>query len=413
MVLNYIWLGMFLIAFVVAGVQTLTGNHEAYPDLLKAMFDNAKTGFEISLGLTGALALWMGMLRVAEKAGLINSVARVVAPFFQRLFPEVPAGHPAMGSMLMNFAANMLGLDNAATPLGLKAMQELQELNPNKETASNAQIMFLVINTAGLTLIPVSVMTLRLQAGAANPADVFLPSLIGTSISALSAIVIVGLWQRIRLWHPVVLGVLVVYVLALTGLVSLASSLPQDQLETVTKVSSSFILFSGISTVLLIGWRRGLNVYDEFIDGAKGAFDVAIRIIPFILAMLVAIGVFRASGSLDMLLAGIKSAVQLAGLDIAFIDALPTGIMKTFSGSGARGLMVEAMKTHGPDSFTGRLVCVLQGSTETTFYVLAVYFGSVGIKNTRYAAAAGVLVDLIGIVAAIWLGYLFFGYLVG
>lgn len=412
MVLNYIWLGMFLIAFVVAGVQTLTGNHEVYPDLLKAMFDNAKTGFEISLGLTGALALWMGMLRVAEKAGLINSVARVVAPFFQRLFPEVPAGHPAMGSMLMNFAANMLGLDNAATPLGLKAMQELQELNPNKETASNAQIMFLVINTAGLTLIPVSVMTLRLQAGAANPADVFLPSLIGTSISALSAIVIVGLWQRIRLWHPVVLGVLVVYVLALTGLVSLASSLPQDQLETVTKVSSSFILFSGISTVLLIGWRRGLNVYDEFIDGAKGAFDVAIRIIPFILAMLVAIGVFRASGSLDMLLAGIKSAVQLAGLDIAFIDALPTGIMKTFSGSGARGLMVEAMKTHGPDSFTGRLVCVLQGSTETTFYVLAVYFGSVGIKNTRYAAAAGVLVDLIGIVAAIWLGYLFFGYLV-
>lgn len=413
MVLNYIWLGMFLIAFVVAGVQTLTGNHEAYPDLLKAMFENAKTGFEISLGLTGALALWMGMLRVAENAGLINSVARGVAPFFQRLFPEVPAGHPAMGSMLMNFAANMLGLDNAATPLGLKAMQELQELNPNKETASNAQIMFLVINTAGLTLIPVSVMTLRLQAGAANPADVFLPSLIGTSISALSAIVIVGLWQRIRLWHPVVLGVLVVYVLALTGLVSLASSLPQDQLETVTKVSSSFILFSGISTVLLIGWRRGLNVYDEFIDGAKGAFDVAIRIIPFILAMLVAIGVFRASGSLDMVLAGIKTAVQLAGLDIAFIDALPTGIMKTFSGSGARGLMVEAMKTHGPDSFTGRLVCVLQGSTETTFYVLAVYFGSVGIKNTRYAAAAGVLVDLIGIVAAIWLGYLFFGYLVG
>jgi spore maturation protein SpmB len=313
----------------------------------------------------------------------------------------------------MNFSANMLGLDNAATPLGLKAMQGLQTLNPEKETASNAQIMFLVINTAGLTLIPVSVMALRLQAGASNPADVFLPSLIGTSISAISGIIIVSLWQRINLLNWVVLGVLGVFCAFLAGLVTLLAGMPEKQLSKVSAGASSLILLVIVVGILTYGMRKGLNVYDHFIDGAKQAFETAVKIIPYILAMLVAIGVFRASGALDYVLQGFAFVASGLGLDTGFVNALPTGLMKPFSGGGARGLMVEAMKTYGPDSFTGRLVCILQGSTETTFYVLAVYFGSVGIKRTRYAATAGLLVDLIGIIAAIYLGYLFFGHLAG
>ncbi len=414
MVLNYIWLAFFLIAFVIAALKAIVeGDMSLFPSLVEAMFDNAKKGFEISLGLTGAMALWMGLLNIGEQSGLIGVVARWVTPFFAKLFPEVPAGHPVMGAMLMNFSANMLGLDNAATPLGLKAMQGLQTLNPEKETASNAQIMFLVINTAGLTLIPVSVMALRLQAGASNPADVFLPSLIGTSISAISGIIIVSLWQRINLLNWVVLGVLGVFCAFLAGLVTLLAGMPEEQLSKVSAGASSLILLVIVVGILTYGMRKGLNVYDHFIDGAKQAFETAVKIIPYILAMLVAIGVFRASGALDYVLQGFAFVASGLGLDTGFVNALPTGLMKPFSGGGARGLMVEAMKTYGPDSFTGRLVCVLQGSTETTFYVLAVYFGSVGIKRTRYAATAGLLVDLIGIIAAIYLGYLFFGHLAG
>jgi spore maturation protein SpmA len=414
MVLNYIWLAFFLIAFVIAALKAIVeGDMSLFPSLVEAMFDNAKKGFEISLGLTGAMALWMGLLNIGEQSGLIGVVARWVTPFFAKLFPEVPAGHPVMGAMLMNFSANMLGLDNAATPLGLKAMQGLQTLNPEKETASNAQIMFLVINTAGLTLIPVSVMALRLQAGASNPADVFLPSLIGTSISAISGIIIVSLWQRVNLLNWVVLGVLGVFCAFLAGLVTLLAGMPEKQLSKVSAGASSLILLVIVVGILTYGMRKGLNVYDHFIDGAKQAFETAVKIIPYILAMLVAIGVFRASGALDYVLQGFAFVASGLGLDTGFVNALPTGLMKPFSGGGARGLMVEAMKTYGPDSFTGRLVCVLQGSTETTFYVLAVYFGSVGIKRTRYAATAGLLVDLIGIIAAIYLGYLFFGHLAG
>jgi spore maturation protein SpmA len=414
MVLNYIWLAFFLIAFVIAALKAIVeGDMSLFPSLVEAMFDNAKKGFEISLGLTGAMALWMGLLNIGEQSGLIGVVARWVTPFFAKLFPEVPAGHPVMGAMLMNFSANMLGLDNAATPLGLKAMQGLQTLNPEKETASNAQIMFLVINTAGLTLIPVSVMALRLQAGASNPADVFLPSLIGTSISAISGIIIVSLWQRVNLLNWVVLGVLGVFCAFLAGLVTLLAGMPEEQLSKVSAGASSLILLVIVVGILTYGMRKGLNVYDHFIDGAKQAFETAVKIIPYILAMLVAIGVFRASGALDYVLQGFAFVASGLGLDTGFVNALPTGLIKPFSGGGARGLMVEAMKTYGPDSFTGRLVCVLQGSTETTFYVLAVYFGSVGIKRTRYAATAGLLVDLIGIIAAIYLGYLFFGHLAG
>ncbi len=414
MVLNYIWLAFFLIAFVIAALKAvIEGDMSLFPSLVEAMFDNAKKGFEISLGLTGAMALWMGLLNIGEQSGLIGVVARWVTPFFAKLFPEVPAGHPVMGAMLMNFSANMLGLDNAATPLGLKAMQGLQTLNPEKETASNAQIMFLVINTAGLTLIPVSVMALRLQAGSANPSDVFLPSLIGTSVSAISGIIIVSLWQRINLLNWVVLGVLGIFCALLAGLVTLLAGMPEEQLSKVSAGASSLILLVIVVSILTYGMRKGLNVYDHFIDGAKQAFETAVKIIPYILAMLVAIGVFRASGALDYVLQGFAFVAGSLGLDTGFVNALPTGLMKPFSGGGARGLMVEAMKTYGPDSFTGRLVCVLQGSTETTFYVLAVYFGSVGIKRTRYAATAGLLVDLIGIIAAIYLGYLFFGSLAG
>lgn len=408
MVLNYIWIAFFVIAFLVAVARTLMGDFEAFPALLKSLFDNAKTGFELSLGLTGALGLWMGILNIAEKAGLIAVLARWVAPFFNRLFPEIPANHPVLGSMMMNFSANMLGLDNAATPLGLKAMKELQELNPEKEVASNAQIMFLVINTAGLTLIPVSVMTLRLQAGASNPADVFLPSLIGTSISALSGILLVAFWQRIPLLNRVMLSVFVGYAAFLSLLVWTLGQLPQDRLEQVSALSSSSILLTVVTGIVVAGWRAKVAVYDSFIEGAKQAFETAVGIIPYIIAMLVAIGVFRASGALDLLLQPLAYGANLMGIDAAFVQALPTGFMKPFSGGGARGLMVEAMNTHGPDSLTGKLVCVLQGSTETTFYVLAVYFGSVGIKRTRYAATAGLLVDIIGIGAALLLGSFFF-----
>jgi len=410
MVLNYIWLAFFIIAFVIALIKAIFwGDLTLFPSLVEALFENAKKGFEISIGLTGAMALWMGLLNIGQEAGLIKIIAKWVTPFFSKLFPEVPTGHPVMGSMLMNFSANMLGLDNAATPLGLKAMQELQELNTNKEVASNAQIMFLVINTAGLTLIPVSVMALRLQAGASNPADVFLPCLIGTSVSAIFGILLVSLWQKINLLQPIVLLTLLVFCALLAGLVSLLSGLSESQLNSYSSGASGLILMSIIITILIFGIRKKLNVYDHFIDGAKQAFATAIQIIPYILAMLVAIGVFRASGALDYTLNGFSYIIQLAGLDAGFVNALPTGLMKPFSGGGARGLMVEAMKTYGPDSFTGRLVCVLQGSTETTFYILAVYFGSVGIKQTRYAATVGLIVDLIGIIAAILLGYLFFG----
>lgn len=408
MALNYIWLGFFIVAFLIATIKALSGDMSLFPAMMEAMFENAKKGFEISIGLTGAMALWMGLLNIGEQAGLIRTFAKAVGPFFSRLFPDVPKDHPVLGAILMNFSANMLGLDNAATPLGLKAMQELQELNPSKDTASNAQIMFLVINTAGLTLIPVSVIALRLQAGATNPADVFLPALIGTSISALSGIIVVSLWQRINLLQPVIIGVLLGFVTLLAGLVSVLSTLTEAELSQYAAGVSAILLFGIVISILGTGAYRKINIYDAFIEGAKSAFEVAVKIIPYMIAMLVGIGVFRASGALDYLLQGIGSLFQALGFDTRFTNALPVGLMKPFSGGGARGLMVEAMQHYGPDSFTGRLACIIQGGTETTFYVLAVYFGSVGIKKTRYAATTGLIVDLIGVIVAILLGYLFF-----
>jgi spore maturation protein SpmA len=409
MVLNYIWVGFFLIALVVGLVRLIGfGDTEVFTAMVNSTFEMARTGFEISLGLTGVLTLWLGLMKVGERGGAIGALAVVARPFFQRLFPGVPKDHPAHGSIIMNFAANMLGLDNAATPLGLKAMQELQELNPEPDTATNAQIMFLVLNTSGLTLIPISIMVYRAQAGAANPSDVFLPILLATFCSTMVALIAVAVVQRINLLHPVVLA----YLLGLTGLVAgtlvYFTRLPQDQVQTVSNVVANVTLFGVIGLFILMAVLRRINVYEAFIEGAKEGFAVAIRIIPYLVAILVAIGVFRASGTLDYLVAGLGRMFAALGLPADFIPALPTALMKPLSGSGARGMMVDAMNTYGADSFVGRLSATFQGATDTTFYIIALYFGSVGIRKTRHAVAAGLLADFVGIVAAIFIAYLFF-----
>ncbi len=410
MVLNYIWVAFFIIALVVALVRLIfLGDTMVFTKMVESTFESAKTGFEISLGLTGVLTLWLGLMKVGEKGGAIGVLAKLVRPFFTRLFPEVPADHPAHGSIIMNFAANMLGLDNAATPLGLKAMQELQELNPEKETATNAQIMFLVLNTSGLTVIPISIMTFRAQLGAANPSDVFLPILLTTYIATVVALIAVAVVQKINLLDPVVLA----YLVGLTGLVGGAlwyfQGLPPDRVQAISNVVANVTLYGVISSFILMGVFKRINVYDAFIEGAKEGFQVAIRIVPYLIAILVGIGVFRASGTLDYLVTGIGNLFAALGLRTDFIPSLPTALMKPLSGSGARGMMVDAMKTYGADSFVGRLACVFQGATDTTFYILALYFGSVGVRKTRHAVATGLIADLVGVVAGIIIAYIFFG----
>lgn len=409
MVLNYIWIAFFVLAFIVACVRLVFfGDTEVFPAIINSTFASSKSAFEISLGLTGVLALWMGIMRIGEQGGVIAIFSRVLSPLFSKLFPDIPKGHPVTGSIFMNMAANMLGLDNAATPLGLKAMEGLQALNPKKDTASNPMIMFLVINTSGLTLIPISIMVYRAQLGAAQPTDVFVPILIATFISTLAGIIAVALYQRINLMNRTILTFLGGAILFITCLIWFFSTLPQEKIDLYSTTFANVLLFVIIIGFILAGIRKKINVYDAFIEGAKEGFTTAVRIIPYLVAILVAIGVFRASGCMDYVTQGIAGAVEACGLDSDFVGALPTALMKPLSGSGARGLMVDAMSTYGADSFVGRLACIFQGSTDTTFYILAVYFGSVGVAKTRHAVPCGLLADLAGILAAIFVCYLFF-----
>lgn len=409
MALNYIWIGFFLLGFATALLKLIVlGDYGVFTAMLNATFDMAKTGFEISLGLTGVLTLWMGILKIGESGGVVNALAKIVGPFFQKLFPELPKEHPVHGTMIMNFSANMLGLDNAATPIGLKAMEQLQELNPVKSQASNAQIMFLVLNTSGLTLIPVSIMVYRAQAGAANPADVFIPILLATFFSTMAGLLITSIYQKINLFNRVVIAWLGGLSVLIAGIMYLFTVLNSSQVGPASGLASAFIIFFIIAMFIIMAMKKKVNVYETFIEGAKDGFAVAIKIIPYLVAILVAIGVFRASGALSYIIEGLAFGISLCGLPTEFTPALPTAFMKPLSGSGARGMMVDAMTTYGPDSFVGRLACTLQGATDTTFYVLAVYFGSVSIKNTRHALVCGLLADLAGIIAAILIAYLFF-----
>ncbi len=410
MALNYIWIAFFLIGFVVAVFQLVfLGNTQIFTDLVNSIFDNAKSGFEISLGLTGALTLWMGLLKVGEKGGVVNILGRAIAPLFKRLFPEVPKDHPAHGSIILNLSANMLGLDNAATPMGLKAMKELQELNPSKDVASNAQIMFFALNAAGLTIIPVSIIVYRIQMGAENPADVFIPIMISTFAALMVGLISVAIIQKINLLDRVVVAYLGGLTAIILGIVFYFSRLPKEQISEVSTFAANFLLLSIIILFIVLALIKRVNVYEAFIEGAKDGFNTAIKIIPFLVAMLVAIGILRASGTMDFIISGIRGLLSWLGVDTRFTEALPVAFMKPLSGSGARGLMIDAMATYGADSFTGRLACTMQGATDTTFYIIAVYFGSVGIKNTKYAIGCGLLADLAGLTTAILMAYLFFG----
>lgn len=410
MVLNYIWIAFFLIAFVVATVRLLfLGDTQVFPEIINSTFSSSKTAFEISLGLTGVLSLWLGIMKIGEKGGVINLFARVLSPLFTKLFPDIPKGHPVTGSIFMNLAANMLGLDNAATPLGLKAMEGLQELNPKKDTASNPMIMFLVLNTSGLTLIPISIMVYRAQMGAAQPTDVFVPILLTTFFSTLAGLIAVSLYQRINLLNRTILLFLGGMSLVVAGIIYSFSQLGRSEIDLYSSTFANVFLFVIIVGFIWAGMRHKVNVYDAFVEGAKEGFNTAVRIIPYLVAILVAIGVFRASGAMDYLISGIEGLVKMCGINSDFVGGLPTAIMKPLSGSGARGLMVDAMTTYGPDSFVGRLACIFQGSTDTTFYILAVYFGSVGIAKTRHAVPCGLIADATGIIAAIFICYLFFG----
>lgn len=409
MVLNYIWVAFFVIAFVIAAVKLLfMGDFEVFPAMMDSTFSSSKTAFEISLGLTGVLSLWLGIMKIGEKGGVVNVLARLLSPVFVRLFPDIPKGHPVTGSIFMNIAANMLGLDNAATPLGLKAMKQLQDLNEKKDTATNPMIMFLVLNTSGLTLIPVSIMVYRAQMGAAQPTDIFVPILLATFFSTLAGIVITSLYQRINLLNRTMLLTLGGACLVVSAIIWGFSQMDKEQVNIVSTTVANILLMLIIIGFILSGVRHKVNVYDAFIEGAKDGFQTAVRIIPYLVAILVGIGVFRASGAMDMLIDGIKWTIAAVGGDTDFVGALPTALMKPLSGSGARGMMVDAMTTYGADSFIGRLSCVFQGSTDTTFYILAVYFGSVGVRYTRHAVACGLLADLAGILSAIAICYMFF-----
>ncbi len=409
MVLNYIWIAFFLIAFLIALVRLVfMGDTEVFPAIMNSTFDTSRTAFEISLGLTGVLSLWLGVMRVGERGGVVNALARLLSPVFTRLFPAIPKGHPVTGSIFMNIAANMLGLDNAATPLGLRAMEQLQELNTKKDTATDPMIMFLVLNTSGLTLIPVSIMVYRAQMGAAQPTDVFVPILLATFFSTLAGIVVTSLYQRINLLNRTMLLTLGGMSAAVAAIIWAFARMDKAQMNTMSTSVANILLMGIIVAFILAAMRKRVNVYDAFIEGAKEGFSTAVRIIPYLVAMLVGIGVFRASGAMDMLVDGVKWTVASLGGDTSFAGALPTALMKPLSGSGARGMMVDAMSTYGADSFVGRLSCIFQGSTDTTFYILAVYFGSVGVRYTRHAVACGLLADLAGVVAAIAVAYLFF-----
>lgn len=408
--LNIIWIAFFLIAFAVALFKLIVlGDQMVFSQLMEAMFELAKTAFEISLGLTGILALWLGIMKIGERSGFVDLLTRGLTPLFQRLMPEIPRNHPALGSMVMNISANALGLDNAATPLGIKAMKDLQELNPFKDTASNAQILFLVINTSAVTLFPVTIFTYRAQMGAANPTDVFIPILLATYMSTLVGLLTVAWVQKINLLDRVVLGYLGGFTLLVVGLLGYFASLSQDAMLSQSAFISNVILFSLVVIFISAAALKKVNAYEAFIDGAKEGFETAVRIIPYLVAMLVAIGVFRASGALELIFDGLRSLVVSLGLDDRFIDAMPTALMKPFSGSGARAMMVDTMQAYGADSFAGRLSSIVQGSTETTFYVLAVYFGAVGIRNIRHAVGCGLAADFAGIIAAISVAYWFFG----
>ena len=429
MVLNYIWIAFFLVAFVIAAVKLVfMGDFEVFPAMMDSTFSSSKTAFEISLGLTGVLSLWLGVMKVGEKGGVVNVLARVLSPVFTKLFPDIPKGHPVTGSIFMNIAANMLGLDNAATPLGLKAMEQMEEVKNEelrvkkdsgaisddefqrlKVTASNPMIMFLVLNTSGLTLIPVSIMVYRAQLGAAQPTDIFIPILLATFFSTLAGIIVTSLYQRINLVNRTMLLTLGGACAVVAGIIWGFSQLSPEAMNKVSTTIANILLMTIICGFILAGVRKKVNVYDAFIEGAKDGFTTAVRIIPYLVAILVGIGVFRASGAMDMLIGGMRWCVELTGVNAQWVDAMPTALMKPLSGSGARGMMVDAMTNYGADSFVGRLSCIFQGSTDTTFYILAVYFGSVGIKNTRHAVSCGLLADLAGVIAAIAICYFFFG----
>lgn len=410
MVLNYIWIAFFVVAFVIALFRLVVmGDTEVFPEIMNSTFASSKTAFEISLGLTGVLSLWLGIMKIGERGGVVNVLARVLSPVFTRLFPDIPKGHPVTGSIFMNIAANMLGLDNAATPLGLKAMEQMQTLNTKKDTATNPMIMFLVLNTSGLTIIPVSIMVYRAQLGAAQPTDIFIPILLATFFSTLTGIIVTSIYQRINLLNRVMLLTLGGLCVAVAAVMWGFGRLDKEQMNIVSTSVANILLFTIIITFILAGIRKKVNVYDAFIEGAKDGFSTAVRIIPYLVAILVGIGVFRASGAMDMLIDGIKWVVEACGGNTDFVGALPTALMKPLSGSGARGMMVDAMTTYGADSFVGRLSCIFQGSTDTTFYILAVYFGSVGVRYTRHAVACGLLADLAGVIAAIAICYMFFG----
>ena len=410
MVLNYIWIAFFGIAFLTALIKLVAfGNLDVFPAIMDATFSSSKTAFEISLGLTGVLSLWMGIMKIGEKGGLVNALARWLSPLFIKLFPDLPRNHPVIGNIFMNLAANMLGLDNAATPLGLKAMEGLQELNPKKDTASNPMIMFLVLNTSGLTLIPVSILVYRAQMGAAQPTDIFIPILLATFMSTLVGIIATAFYQKISLWNKTILTALGGSLLLVGLLIWGFSNMNREQMNAVSTTVANVSLFSIIMAFIVAGVRHKINVYDAFIEGAKDGFSTAVRIIPYLIAILVAVGVFRASGAMDMLTDGVAALLRWCGADDRIVGALPTALMKPLSGSGARGMMVDAMQTYGADSFVGRLSCIFQGSTDTTFYILAVYFGSVGIRKTRHAVTCGLLADAAGILSAIAVAYFFFG----
>ena len=425
MVLNYIFVAFFVIAFVIGLIRfTILGDAEVFPAMMNSTFESSKTAFEISLGLTGVLSLWLGIMKIGEKGGVVNVIARLLSPVFSKLFPDIPKGHPVTGSIFMNIAANMLGLDNAATPLGLKAMEQMQKLNEEniknrvsnsetaercRQTATNPMIMFLVLNTSGLTLIPVSILVYRAQMGAAQPTDVFIPILLATFFATLAGIIVTSIYQRINLLNKVMILTLGSMCAAVAGIIWGFSQVDKAAMDTVSTSVANIMLMTIIVGFILAGVRKKVNVYDAFIEGAKEGFTTAVRIIPCLVAILVGIGVFRASGAMAWLTDGIAWAVTACGMDADFVGALPTALMKPLSGSGARGMMVDAMTTYGADSFVGRLACIFQGSTDTTFYILAVYFGSVGIRYTRHAVACGLLADLAGILSAIAICYMFFG----
>jgi spore maturation protein A/spore maturation protein B len=409
MVLNYIWIAFFIIAFVVALMKLIfMGDTAVFPAMMNSTFEMSKTAFEISLGLTGVLSLWLGIMKIGERGGIVNALARMLSPVFTKLFPDIPKGHPVTGSIFMNISANMLGLDNAATPLGLKAMEQLQTLNEKKDTATNSMIMFLVLNTSGLTLIPVSIMAYRAQLGAAQPTDVFIPILLATFFSTLAGIVVTSLYQKTNLLNKGILLTLLGACVMVAGIIWGFDRMDKEQMNLVSTSVANILLMSIIIAFICAGVRKKVNVYDVFIEGAKEGFHTAIRIIPYLVAILVGVAVFRASGAMDILIAGIRWCVELFGGNTDFAGALPTALMKPLSGAGARGIMVDTMTTYGADSFVGRLSCIFQGSTDTTFYILAVYFGSIGVRYTRHAVVCGLLADLAGVIAAIGIAYLFF-----